>query len=91
VAIRHLRVKIPAPSKAVLSCTDLHVPSDGRGISKYVQTDCALRNSYVLEGLAEVGTDYAYGQLCIYIYVCVCVCIGVKVQTSTRWMVLATV
>ena len=26
---------------------------------------CVLRNSYVLEGLAEVGIDFANGQLCV--------------------------
>jgi hypothetical protein len=55
------------------------MPSDGRGISKFVQTHRSLRNSHVLEGLAEVGIDYAYGQLCV----CVCVFWGQSPNFNT--------
>ena len=57
--------------------------SDGRDISKFVQTRCALRDSYVLEGLAEIGIDYAYGQLCVCVY-------WSQSPNSTRWTLLAT-
>jgi len=73
---------MPAPGKAMLSCTDLHMPSDGRGIAKFIQTNCAMRNSHKLEGLAEIGIDYAYGQLCVCVCVCVCACTRPSIRPS---------
>jgi hypothetical protein len=41
----------------------------GEAFSKFLQTLSDVHSNYVLEGPAEVGTEYACGQL----YVCVCI------------------